>query len=157
MAKDTDTNNTTRVVDFSEYRAQKLEEKRRKTERVLINHFLGVYVVTGNDSLHQIEMVDLSEEGCSFQIPVDAKTPWDEGTKDLSVRLYFSQESFLPVHVTIQNKRTVSVQGQRYARFGCSVDTRVSTYPAYMAFVKFLQAYATVSERDSGNVNLFFV
>ena len=101
----TDTENTTHengaptVVDFAEYRAQRLEEKRRKNERVLINHFLGVYAVSNFDSLYQVELIDLSDGGCSFQVPIDAQKPWPADKKDFNIRLYFSQETFLSVPV----------------------------------------------------------
>ena len=99
MAKNTPTDREfeSRVVDFNEVRAQKLEEKRRKTERIFMNHFLGVYCVTGNNSMHQIEMVDLSEEGCSFQVPFDGNKPWPAELQDLPVRLYFSQDTSVPI------------------------------------------------------------
>ena len=145
------------VVDFTEYRAQRLEEKRRKNERILINHFLGVYAVSGLDSLYQVELIDLSDGGCSFQVPVDANKPWTEDKKDFTIRLYFSQENFLSVPVSVQNKKTVTVNGHRFTRYGCSVDDSASTYEAYTAFVKFLKSYSAVSEKDSGNVNVFFV
>lgn len=158
MSKDLTKENTEHsVVDFNEYRTQRIEDKRRKNERVLINHFLGVYVDSGFGNLHQVELIDLSDEGCSFQVPVESKKTWNEEKKEFNVRLYFSQDSFLSIPVTIQNKRTVRVEQNRFSRFGCSVDTTASTYEAYNAFVKFLKTYSAVSEKDTGNVNVFFV
>ena len=159
----TDTENTTHengaptVVDFAEYRAQRLEEKRRKNERVLINHFLGVYAVSNFDSLYQVELIDLSDGGCSFQVPIDAQKPWPADKKDFNIRLYFSQETFLSVPVTVQHQKTVTINHQTYTRYGCRVDETASTYAAYTAFVQFLKTYAAVSEKDSGNTNVFFV
>lgn len=146
-----------KVVDFNEIRAQKLEEKRRKTERIFMNHFLGVYCVTGNNSMHQIEMVDLSEEGCSFQVPFNPEKPFPTKDQNIPLRLYFSQESFLQIHVTIQNSRDAVQNGTRYVRYGCKIDAGTSTYPAYQAFVRFLKVYGEVAERDTGNINVFFV
>jgi hypothetical protein len=145
------------VVDFTEYRAQRLEDKRRKNERILINHFLGVYAVYGGNSLYQVELMDISDDGCSFQVPIDANKPWGEERKEFTIRLYFSQESYLSIPVSVQNKKTVSVNGNRFTRYGCSVDTTASTYDAYSAYVHFLKAYSIVSQNDAGNVNVFFV
>ncbi len=51
------------VIDFAEVRAQKLEEKRRNTERILFKHLLSVYSVVGDTSMCPIELIDVREEG----------------------------------------------------------------------------------------------
>lgn len=149
------TNNT--VVDFNEVRAQRMEEKRRKTERIFMNHFLGVYTVTGNKSLHQIELVDLSEGGLGFQVPFNPDKPFPTNDGTMAIRLYFSQDSFLEVYCKVENSRPAVQNGTRYVKYGCSVDTTASTYPAFQAFVKFLKTYAEVAQKDNGDVNVFFV
>lgn len=153
--KNKDTEN--RVINLNEVREQRLEEKRRKTERVFMNQFLGVYCMTGNNSMHQIEVVDVSEEGIGFQVPFNAEKPFPIADKNIPIRLYFNQESFLQVYVTIHNSRPVVQNGTRYTRYGCSVDQSTSTFAAYQAFVKFLQVYGEVSQKDNGDVNVFFV
>ena len=152
-----DTNTDNRVINLSEVRTQRLEEKRRKTERVFMNQFLGVYCMTGNNSMHQIEVVDVSEEGLGFQVPFNADKPFPITDKNFPIRLYFNQESFLQVHVTIHNSRPAVQDGTRYTRYGCSVDPTTSTYAAYQAFVKFLHVYGEVAQKDKGDVNVFFV
>jgi hypothetical protein len=146
-----------KVIDLAEIRTQRLEEKRRKTERIFMNQFLGVYCMTGSNSMHQIEIVDVSEGGLGFQVPFNAEKPLPITDKNLPIRLYFNQESFLQVHVTIQNSRPAVQNGTRYTRYGCSIDPTTSTYAAYQAFVKFLKAYGEVSQKDNGDVNVFFV
>lgn len=162
MAKNTtrtpdNTNEPSRVIDLSEVRNQRLEEKRRKTERVFMNQFLGVYCMTGNNSMHQIEIVDVSDEGLGFQVPVNPEKASPITEKNFPIRLYFNQESFLQVHVTIQNTRPAVQNGTRYTRYGCAVDPTTSTFEAYQAFVKFLKVYGEVSQKDKGDVNVFFV
>lgn len=151
------TENESRVIDLNEVRTQRLEEKRRKTERVFMNQFLGVYCMTGANSMHQIEIVDVSEEGLGFQIPFNPEKEIPITDKDFPIRLYFNQESFLQVHVTIQNSRPAVQNGTRYTRYGCRVDPNTSTFAAFQAFVRFLKAYGEVSQKDSGDVNVFFV
>jgi hypothetical protein len=151
-------NNTEeKVIDLNEVRNQRLEEKRRKTERVFMNQFLGVYCMTGSNSMHQIEIVDVSEGGLGFQVPFNPEKPFPVTDQHLPIRLYFNQESFLQVHVTIQNSRPAVQNGTRYTRYGCSIDAATSTYAAYQAFVRFLKAYGEVSQKDNGDVNVFFV
>lgn len=145
------------VIDLNEVRTQRLEDKRRKTERVFMNQFLGVYCMTGSNSMHQIEIVDVSDEGLGFQVPYNAEKASPIVDKEFPIRLYFNQESFLQVHVTVQNQRTAIQNGTRYTRYGCAVDPTTSTFEAYQAFVKFLQIYGAVSQKDKGDVNVFFV
>jgi hypothetical protein len=155
--KNKDTNQDHQVINLNEIREQRLEEKRRKTERVFMNQFLGVYCMTGNNSMHQIEVVDVSEEGLGFQVPFNADKPFPITDKNFPIRLYFNQESFLQVYVTIHNSRPVVQNGTRYTRYGCGVDQSTSTFAAYQAFVKFLQIYGEVAQKDNGDVNVFFV
>lgn len=159
MSKNTNTTHEpSRVIDLNEVRTQRLEDKRRKTERVFMNQFLGVYCMTGSNSMHQIEVVDVSDEGLGFQVPADTGKPNPITDKDFPIRLYFNQESFLQVHVTVQNTRPARGEnGTRYTRYGCAVDPTTSTYEAYQAFVKFLKVYGAVAQKDKGDVNVFFV
>ena len=158
MSKSTGTSSeNNKVIDFTEARAQKMEDQRRKTERVFINNFLGVYCVTGDNSMKQIEMVDLSDEGCTFQIPVNRENPWPESQKEFPIRLYFSQESYLQIYAVVQNTRNIVQNGTHYKRFGCAVDPSTKSFEAYQKFVAFLKAYTNVSQKDDGDVNVFFV
>jgi len=157
MTGKNDTGNDHQVINFNEVREQRLEEKRRKTERVFMNQFLGVYCMTGHNSMHQIEVVDVSAEGIGFQVPFNPEKPFPITDKNFPIRLYFNQDSFLQVYVTIHNSRAVIQNGTRYTRYGCGVDRSTSTFAAYQAFVKFLQVYGEVAQKDNGDVNVFFV
>src|SRR6185295_356472 len=119
------------VIDFAEVRAQKLEEKRRNTERILFKHLLSVYSVVGDTTMCPIELIDVSEEGCSFQIPFNTDKVWPADMTEIPLRLYFSQETFLEIQVQIQNSRPSIENGSRYTRFGCAVDKSRSSYTAY--------------------------
>jgi len=157
MAKETFDNETQQVVDFGQVRAQKLEEKRRATERVFFKSLLSVYSVVGDHSMCPIEIIDLSEEGLSFQLPHDAKSPWTKGSSEFPVRLYFSQDSYLEVFVKMQNSKDAIENHARYVRYGCSVDTTTTSYLAYVNFVRFLKMYADVAKKDQGDVKVFYL
>ncbi len=148
---------TEQVVDFTEARAQKLDEKRRKTERIFFKHLLSVYSVTGNDQMRAVELIEVSEEGCSFQVPFDPNRPWPKDENELPIRLYFSQDTYIPIVLRIQNSRSCIDDGRRFMRFGCSVDKSLTSYPAYQQFVKFLKAYSEHSHRDMGDVTVFYL
>ncbi len=152
-----DESNIKQVVDFGEARAQRLDEKRRKTERIFFQHLLGVYSVTGNAQMRPIELIEVSEDGCSFQVPFDAAKPWPADSRELPIRLYFSQDTYIPVMLTVVNSRPSIESGTRYVRYGCTVDKTMSSYPAYQQFVKFLALYSEHAHKDKGEVSVFYL
>jgi hypothetical protein len=146
------------VVDFNQVRAQKLEEKRRTTERIFFKQLLSVYSVIGRSSMCPIEFIDLSEEGCSFQIPYDVENPWPkDGTTDMPIRIYFSQDTYLEIRVKIQNSRPSIENNRRYVRFGCTVEKSTQSFAAYQQFVRFLRTYAEHAHKDVGDVSVFYL
>lgn len=150
-------NDVQSVVNFDEARAQKLDEKRRKTERIFFKNILGVYTVTGASNLRPVEIIEVSEEGCSFQVPVDPNKPWPTDANDIPLRLYFSQDTYLPITVKVENARPYIEHGVRYMRYGCSIDKSVSSFEAYIQFVKFLKLYSEHSHKDMGDVSVFYL
>ncbi|MCC7440687.1 MAG: PilZ domain-containing protein [Bdellovibrionales bacterium] len=145
------------VIDFNSKREERLQEKRRKTERIFFKHLLGIYCVTGNSEMQQVEFVDVSEEGCSFQVPFTDNVAGPKEKENIPVRIYFSQDTYLPILVTVQNSAQSIVEGRRYIRYGCSIDTKTATYDAYKQFVKFLHMYAEQAHRDNGKVTFFYL
>ncbi len=146
-----------RVIDFNEVRAQRLDEKRRKTERIFFKHLLSVYSVLGNSEMCPIELVDISEHGCSFQVPYDPARPWPKDLNEVPLRLYFSQDTYLEIHVKIQNSRPAIERNTSFMRYGCSIDQTTGSYNAYQQFVKFLELYAEHSHKDLGDVTVFYL
>jgi hypothetical protein len=134
-----------------------MDEKRRKAERIFFKHLLSVYCVTGNDQMKQIEIIEVSEDGCSFQVPYDPRNPWPTTATDLPIRLYFSQDTYIPILLNVHNSKPSIDDGVRYVRFGCSVDKAMSSYPAYEQFVKFLKAYSEHAHKDKGDVSVFYL
>ncbi|MGZ3698068.1 MAG: PilZ domain-containing protein [Bdellovibrionota bacterium] len=146
------------IVDFNEAREQKLQEKRRKTERIFFKHLLSVYSVVSDGKMLPIELVDVSEEGCSFQTPFDENKPWPRDVKqEVPLRLYFSQDTFLEIRVHINNSRPYIENSGRYTRYGCAIDTTTKSYPAYQQFVRFLKQYAEHAHKDMGDVTVFYL
>ncbi len=149
--------NETHVVDFSQAREQKLQEKRRKNERVFFKNLLSVYTVTAQSKMAAVELIDVSEEGCSFQIPYDRKNPWPKDVSEFPIRLYFSQDTYLEIFVKIQNSRPTIEPAGQFVRFGCTVDASTQSYPAYQQFVRFLKLYSEHSHKDKGDVSVFYL
>lgn len=149
-------NDNKQVVDLDEIRSKRMDDKRRKTERIFFKHLLNVYSVVDANSVHSIEMIDMSEDGCSFQVPFSAENPWPTDLSDLPLRFYFTQDTYLEIYAKIQNSRPSIENNRRYIRFGCSIDQSTRAYPAYLQFVRFLKLYAEQSHRDNGAITTFF-
>lgn len=145
------------VVDFEKAREQRLDEKRRKAERIFFKHLLSVYCVVGESQMRPIELIEVSEDGCSFQVPFDPKDPWPNRADDMPIRLYFSQDTYIPIHLKVVNSKPCIDKGVRYIRFGCAVDKSLSSYPAYEQFVKFLKLYSEHAHKDMGDVTVFYL
>jgi hypothetical protein len=146
-----------RVVDFNEARQQRMEEKRRQTERIFFKNLLGVYSVVAQSKILPIEIIDVSEEGLAFQLPHDPERQWPNQVKDIPIRLYFSQDTYLEIQVHIQNSRPAIENHNRYVRYGCTVDKELKSYPAYQSFIRFLKNYAEHSHKDLGGMTIFYL
>src|SRR4051812_7959157 len=107
------------VVDFNKVRERRLEEKRRSTERIFFKDLLSVYSVTGNTEMRPVELIEVSEDGCAFQIPYSTEGTWPNDGDHLPLRLYFSRDMYLEIFVRIQNSRHSIAKEARYLRFGC--------------------------------------
>jgi len=151
-----DVNSEKNVVNFDEMRSKKLDEKRRQNERTLFKQLLSVYTVAGDD-MRPIEFVDVSEDGFSFRTPFDKNNPWPQNLDEFVVRMYFSQDTYLPVVAKVQNSSHLIDDGVRYIRVGCSVDNTTRSYAAYQQFVKFMHAYTVQAHHHDGSTTLFYV
>jgi hypothetical protein len=145
------------VIDFNKVREKRIEEKRRNTERIFLRDLLGVYSVAGQGKMFPVELIEVSEEGCSFQLPYDPKNPWPKDGKEMPLRLYFNREMYLEIYVQIKHSRHSIDKKQRYIRYGCSIDRTTQSYPAYQQFVRFLKLYSEHAYKDKGDVTVFYL
>ena len=148
-----------KVVDFNQVKEKHLEEKRRRTERIFFKNLIGVYSVIGQGKMQPVDLVDISEDGCSFQIPLNLRnpSPWPQKSKELPLRLYFSQDTYLEIFARIVNSRPSIEKNRRYVRYGCEIDKTVKSYAVYQLFVQFLKQYAVHAHRDLGNATAFYL
>jgi len=151
-------NSLKQVVNFEKVREKKLEEKRRKAERIFFKELLGIYSVTSNEQMQEVEILDVSEEGCSFQVPFNPdKKEITPNQKNVSIRLYFSQQTYLPLDLVIQNSSNHIEEGKSYVRYGCLIDPKCSTFKAFQQFVRFLKLYSTQARKDTGKLTFFYL
>ncbi len=122
---------------------------------------IEIYTVINNAQMKSIEIVDMSEEGCSFQVPFDPAHPHPTGLSSggdaITIRMYFSQDTYIPVVVKIVHSKASIDNGARFTRYGCQVDTTVSSYGAYQSFVRFMKAYSESAHKDMGDMTVFYL
>lgn len=157
--KESQDNNNQSVINLDQFRSRKTEEKKRKTERIFFHNLVGVYGIVQPGKMVPVDLIDVSEEGLAIQVPYQSSTTmadkvWPKDSSNVSIRLYFSADSFMEVTVDVKNSRTAIENGSKYVRYGCEVNQEQRAFAAWKNFVTFLRAYTDVSERDSGNINV---
>jgi len=148
------------VVDFSAKRNKVIEKKRRSFERVMFDNILGCYTVIDNaGSMHPVGLVDISYDGFLFE------TPWSNANKkkfevgqEISVRIYFSKKSYLPISVTIKySNEFESNDGNIYMRYGCEFDQTTKSFEALRSFIQFIYKFSEHSCIDRGESKVYFL
>ena len=159
------------IVDFNKAREQRLKTKRRNTERIFFKNLMAVYSVVGQNQICPIDLVEVSEEGCSFQVPCEKKV---EGASivggassvsellrvkasELPLRFYFSQDSYLEIFIRVQNSSYSIENGIKYLRYGCTIDKTLKSYLAYQQFVRFLKLFSEHSHKDISKTSVVFI
>lgn len=142
------------IINLEQVRNKKMEEKRRRTERLFFRQLIGIYGLTSGNKMVPVELVDVSEDGLGFQLPYREESKWPIEMENQKIRLYFSAESYMEVNVDIRNSRPVIEDGERLVHYGCSVQAEQRAFAAWKQFVYFLRAYAEVSQRDTGNIGV---
>lgn len=149
-----------KVVDFNAKRKESIEQKRRSFERVVFQEFLGVYtVVDDQGSGFPIKLVDISKEGCQFQLPfsLKAKNQFKAGT-EVTLKLFFTKGTYLPAVVTIRHvSEYVDKDGDAWLRFGSEFDSSIPSFAALSSFIDFIYQYAEFSCVDKGESKVYFL
>jgi hypothetical protein len=149
-----------KIFNFEEHRKKNIETKRRQFERVMFDEFLGVYsVIDDQGTGFQVKLVDISADGCQFQIPMSPKAKQQFGKgRELTLKLYFTKNSYLPAIVTIKHvQEFVDDKGNAFWRCGGGFDTKVPTYKALSKFIQFITEYAEFSCIDHSRDVAYFL
>ncbi|MCB9061271.1 MAG: PilZ domain-containing protein [Halobacteriovoraceae bacterium] len=149
------------VLDFQKKREESIEKKRRNFERILFQSTLGAYsVVDDAGSIHPIQLVDISRDGCLFQVPWDPKQGGQKFQKDteINIRMYFSKIEYIPVICLVKySNEYVDESGQVYLRYGAEFDKTTTSFQAMESFIEFLYKFAEHSAIDKGDKKVFFI
>lgn len=153
MAAD-DSNN---ILNFTEKREENIERKRRNFERVLFNNLLGAYsVIDQAGVVFPIEMQDISHDGMSFLVPRGAIGSTFKKNDEITLRMYFTKDTFIPVVCHIQrSKNTKGDDGEVYLEYGVTFDKSIPTFEALKPFIDFLYKFAELSTEDKGKSKVY--
>jgi hypothetical protein len=148
-----------KVLDFNKKKADTIEQKRRAFNRIVFQNFLGAYsVIDDNGSIYPVTMVDIAGDGCSFQVPWNpSKDKKLASGFEVSMRMYFTNQSYLPVILLIRHgKEVLGKDGITYMQYGCEFDKTVPTFEAMQSFIDFIYRFAEHSAIDRGDTKVFF-
>jgi len=149
-----------KILDFVQKRKEVIEEKRRSFERILFQNLLGVYSVINQDgSIYPVTLVDISREGCLFQVPWNIKKDKKfEDKTELTLRMYFTKKSFIPVVVNIKyGHEFIDHDGITFMRYGAEFDKSMPSFEALGSFIEFLYKFAEYSAVDQGDPKTYFL
>jgi len=150
----------TKILDFTSKRKEVVEQRRRSFERVLFQNFLGVYsVIDTNDTIYPISLIDVSPIGCLIQVPSNLeKNQKLEFDSEVSLRLYFTKQSYIPALVKIKHAvEYVDDHGHTFMRYGCEFDQSIASFDALKSFVEFVYKFAEHSTIDKGDLKVFYL
>jgi hypothetical protein len=146
-----------KVIDFSSVRAQRNLDNRRNFERFFLQHMIDVYCEVDGNQKMPIEIVEISESGCSFRLSTERAKNLPRDTKGelipVHVRFYFSKESYLRVGFFAVNSTRDIANGTQSVRFGCKVDESFASTEAYRQFARFMEGLAKHALRDTKQVS----
>lgn len=149
-----------KVLDFVGKRNETIEKKRRNFERLLFQNFLGAYsVIDDNGSIYPVSLVDLSHDGCLFQVPWDVSKDkkFAVGT-ELTLRMYFTKKSFVPVVVKLRHgNEHIDDNGNTYMHYGCEFDKTLPSFAAMEHFINFMYKFAELSTVDHQENKVYFL
>tara|TARA_Y100001001_G_C7848675_1_gene253280 strand:- start:31 stop:486 length:456 start_codon:yes stop_codon:yes gene_type:complete len=149
-----------KVIDFQQKRKDSIEKRKRNFERVLFSEFLGSYAeIDENGTKYLVTMVDISQEGCLFQVPFhkDAQTHFKQ-KDDVTVRIYFTKDDFLPLVVNLKHiNEYVDEKGDAFLRFGGEFDKSLPSFKAFQPFIDFIYKFAEFSCIDKGESKVYFL
>lgn len=148
-----------KVLSFNDKREENIERKRRNFERILFNNLLGVYsVIDQAGVVFPIEMIDISYDGMSFRVPRGAIGSTFKKEDDLTLRMYFMKDTFVPVLTNIKwSKDMKGEDGEIYLEYGVKFDKSVPTFEALRPFIEFLYKFAELSTEDKGKSKVYYL
>lgn len=148
------------VIDFQAKRKESIEKRKRSFERVLFSEFLGSYAeVDNNGTKFNVSLVDISREGCLFQVPfTQGSMEHFSKQEEVTLRVYFTKDDFLPLVVSVKHcNEYIDQRGDAYIRIGGEFDQASPSFKAFSPFIEFIYKFAEYSCVDKGESKVYFL
>ncbi len=149
-----------KVIDFQTKRNESIEKRKRNFERVLFSEFLGSYAeIDDNGTKFHVSLVDISREGCLFQIPFsDGSLKHFKQKEVVTLRVYFTKDDFLPLSINVRHMNEyIDQKGNAHLRFGGEFDKTLPSFQAFQPFIEFIYKFAEYSCIDKGESKVYFL
>ena len=147
-----------KLLNFNQKRVSNIEKKRRNFERVFFQNFLGAYAtIEQSGVIAPIEILDISKEGLLFKLSSGGRSSNLRVNDEISIRLYFTKDSYIPVILNIVRMNNVNEMGEISQEFGCKFDKSVPTFEALNNFINFIYSFAEHSSFDKGDQKVYFL
>ena len=148
--------NPFKILDFTAAKEHRTEENRRSVERYFMQHLVDVFCeIDGKEPL-PIELVEISESGCSFRLVTEKVKILPKNSKGeflpITTRVYFSKQSYLKVGFNIISSTADIGGGVQMTRFGCKVDEAFASSAVYSQFARFMESFAAHCCRDTKQI-----
>lgn len=143
-----------KIVDLSDYRKNKTEERRREYERVLFNRILGVYSFAEKTGLNHVEVIDISYSGIKFKED-RPENPLKSGQK-IALRFYFTPSSYLRLVVEVKRVTPFTEEDREGLEYGCELDKNTKSYEVIKQLIAFMYKYAEFACEDTNPPMIWF-
>jgi len=134
------------IIDLTQYRKNKNEQRMREYERILFNRILGVYSFAEKKGLHHVEVIDISFSGLKFR-ELAPEEPCKIGDR-LALRFYFTPSSYLRLVTEVKRVVPFHEKDRDGIECGCTVDKDTRSYAVLKTLVQFMQQYSEVACQD---------
>lgn len=148
LSVDTDSLEQAEVLSISETREEHIQEERRRAKRTILREFIGAFVIVPEKGLLKVNLIDVSEEGLSFDL--DMELGRFQREEDVAMRVYLSHKAYFPITVNINYSRII--RGEDVVRHGGVFVKDGLTDTALHHFVKFVESVAPSLKKDEGDL-----
>lgn len=148
------------VIDFQAKRLSSIEKRKRSFERVLFSEFLGSYAeIDENGTKFDVQLVDISRDGCLFEIPFsESSRNFFKNKDEVTLRVYFTKDDFLPLSINVRHfNEHIGERGEAWLRFGGEFDKSLPSFQAFEPFIEFIYKFAEYSCVDKGESKVYFL
>lgn len=151
VSKNTSSNlstGATEIVDMVGARQAQINRDRRQVKRTILSEFIGAYVILPDRGLLKISIYDISDDGISFDVPIENGHFQDQD--EVAMRVYMNHKTYFPFVAKVVNLRRFDEDG--VVRHGANFMKGTINDVALHHFIKFIETVSASLKTDDGDV-----